>query len=156
MKSKGSWRWCVIICKSCFLDFVHHLYFNKITTFRKLDRSEASSPGGPKARVSVLPFLPEDGRRSSFRNYVILLKYRRWTESKKTTFHILYSLMPKISSKRFLNSRMKINNIRKQLKPSLAKFKRRNNSARPAHSAQDQIFVSYFSLLTVELTRIYW
>jgi hypothetical protein len=27
----------VIICKSGFLDFVHRLYFNKITTFRKLD-----------------------------------------------------------------------------------------------------------------------
>jgi hypothetical protein len=42
-----------------------------------------AQPGGPTARVSVLPFLPEDGRRSSFRN-VILLKYRRWTVSKKT------------------------------------------------------------------------
>jgi hypothetical protein len=26
-----------VICKSCFLDLVHRLYFNKITTFRKLD-----------------------------------------------------------------------------------------------------------------------
>jgi hypothetical protein len=25
------------ICKSGFLEFVHRLYFNKITTFRKLD-----------------------------------------------------------------------------------------------------------------------
>jgi hypothetical protein len=40
-------------------------------------------PGGLTARVSVLHFLPEDGRRSSFRNVVILLKYRRWTKSKK-------------------------------------------------------------------------
>jgi hypothetical protein len=130
IKSKGFWRWCVIICNSVFLDFVYRLYFNKIT-FRKLDllpssgtirstetlavepsgwaslrywlRSEASStrgpnrqgfcpsiftwrglrpaqPGGPTARVSVLPILPEDGRRSSFRNEVILLNYRRWAK----------------------------------------------------------------------------
>jgi hypothetical protein len=32
-----------------------------------------AQPGGPTARVSVLPILLEDGRRSSFRN-VILLK----------------------------------------------------------------------------------
>jgi hypothetical protein len=29
---------CVVICKSDLLDFVHRLYFNKITTFRKLVR----------------------------------------------------------------------------------------------------------------------
>jgi hypothetical protein len=39
---------------------------------------------GPTARVSALLLLPEDGRRSSFRNVVILLKYRRWTMPKKT------------------------------------------------------------------------
>jgi hypothetical protein len=43
MKSKGFWLWCVIICKSVFLDFVHRLYFNKITTFRKLDLLPSSS-----------------------------------------------------------------------------------------------------------------
>jgi hypothetical protein len=42
-----------------------------------------AQPGAPTDRVSVLPILPEDGRRSSFRN-VILLKYGRWTKSKKT------------------------------------------------------------------------
>jgi hypothetical protein len=41
-----------------------------------------AQPGGPAATVSVLNILPEDGRRSSFRNVVILLKYRRWTKSK--------------------------------------------------------------------------
>jgi hypothetical protein len=40
------------------------------------------STRGPTARVSILTFLPEDERRSSFWN-VILLKYRRWTMSKK-------------------------------------------------------------------------
>jgi hypothetical protein len=45
LKSKRFLRWCVIICKNCFLDFVH-LYFNKMT----------AQPGGPTARVSVLPF----------------------------------------------------------------------------------------------------
>jgi hypothetical protein len=42
---------------------VHRLYFNKITTFRKLDLVPSSGkkglrlaqPGGPAARVSVLP-----------------------------------------------------------------------------------------------------
>jgi hypothetical protein len=52
-----------LLCKSGFLGLVHRLYFNKITTFRKLDllssqveryRSEASSTRGPTARVSVL------------------------------------------------------------------------------------------------------
>jgi hypothetical protein len=47
-----------------------------------------AQPGGPTARVPVLPFLPEDGRRSSFRNVVILLKYRRWTKSKKQLLRI--------------------------------------------------------------------
>jgi hypothetical protein len=37
MKSKVFWGRSVIICKSVFLDIVHRLYFNKITTFRKLD-----------------------------------------------------------------------------------------------------------------------
>jgi hypothetical protein len=30
-----------------------------------------AQPGGPTARVSVLPFVPEDGRSPSFRNVVI-------------------------------------------------------------------------------------
>jgi hypothetical protein len=48
-----------------------------------------AQPGGPAARVSVILFLPEDGRRSSFRNVVILLKYRQWTKSKKTLLQII-------------------------------------------------------------------
>jgi hypothetical protein len=55
------------------------------TSVLKLSRSEG--PGGSTARVYVLPFLPEDGRRSSFRN-VILLKYRRWIKSKRTLLRI--------------------------------------------------------------------
>jgi hypothetical protein len=58
-----------------------------------------AQPGGPTARVSVLPFLPEDGRRSSFRNVVILLRYRRWTKSKKPLLHIR-----KYSSHSFMTS----------------------------------------------------
>jgi hypothetical protein len=96
------------ICKRGFLDFVHRLYFNKITTFRKLDLLPSSckkgstktlavylgsglrlaQPGGTTARGSVLPFLPEDRRRSSFRSVVILLKYRWWTKSKKQLLQI--------------------------------------------------------------------
>jgi hypothetical protein len=49
-------------------------------------RLRLTQPVGPTARVSVLSFLPEDGRSSSFRNVVILLKYRRWRKSKKTAF----------------------------------------------------------------------
>jgi hypothetical protein len=49
---------------------------------------ELAQPGGPTARVFVLPFLPEDGRRSSFRNVVILLKYRRWTKSKNHFYRL--------------------------------------------------------------------
>jgi hypothetical protein len=37
------------ICKSCFLDFVNRLHFNNI-------RLRLAQPGGPTARVSVLPF----------------------------------------------------------------------------------------------------
>jgi hypothetical protein len=51
-----------------------------------------AQPGGPIARVSVLPFLPEDGRRSSFRKVVILLKYRRWKKSKKPRLQITINL----------------------------------------------------------------
>jgi hypothetical protein len=55
----------------------------------------AVGPPGPglrlaePARVSVLYFLPEDGRRPNFRNVVnfnFLLKHRRWTKSKKQFF----------------------------------------------------------------------
>jgi hypothetical protein len=52
---------------------------NKITTFRKLDQLE----------FLFSPFLPEDWRRSSFRNVVILLRYRRWTMSKKALLQII-------------------------------------------------------------------
>jgi hypothetical protein len=48
-----------------------------------------AQPEGPAARVSVPHFLPEDGRRCSFRNVVILLKYRRWTKPKKTLLQII-------------------------------------------------------------------
>jgi hypothetical protein len=92
MKSKGLWRWCVIICKTGFLDIVHLFFLNKITTFRKLDLLppglRLAQPGGPTSRVSALPFLPEDGRRSSFRNVVILLKYRRLTKSKNRFYRL--------------------------------------------------------------------
>jgi hypothetical protein len=54
MKSKGFGRWCLIICKSGFLDFVHRLYFYKITFPGPGLR--LAQPGGPTARVSVLPF----------------------------------------------------------------------------------------------------
>jgi hypothetical protein len=49
-----------------------------------------AQPGGPTARVSILPFLPEDRRRSSFRNIVTLLKYRQWTKSRKPLSHKYY------------------------------------------------------------------
>jgi hypothetical protein len=35
-----------------------------------------------------LSFLPENGRRSSFRNVVILLKYRQWSMSKKRYYRL--------------------------------------------------------------------
>jgi hypothetical protein len=57
------------VCKSGFLDFVHRLYFNKITTFRKLDllpssgkKKEGQKPQlvGPLVELAsdlqVLPF----------------------------------------------------------------------------------------------------
>jgi hypothetical protein len=92
MKSKGFWRWCIIICKSVFFSFVHRLYFNKITTFRKLDLLPSSGKRGRTKTLAVglwsFLFLPEDGRRSSFQNVVILLKYRRWTKPKKHFYRI--------------------------------------------------------------------
>jgi hypothetical protein len=104
--STSSWVSPIItLCKSGILDFIHRLYFNRSTTFRKLDllpssgkkgRTETLAVGPPgwaslrpgPGRVSVLPFLPEDGRRFSFRN-VILLKYRRRAESKKLLLQII-------------------------------------------------------------------
>jgi hypothetical protein len=48
-----------------------------------------AQPWDPAARVSVLPILLEDGRRSSLRNVTkFLLKYRRWTKSKKPLLQI--------------------------------------------------------------------
>jgi hypothetical protein len=51
--------------------------------------------GGPTARFSVLLLLPEDGRRSSLRKVLILLKYRRWTKSKNTLKNCKFSLAVK-------------------------------------------------------------
>jgi hypothetical protein len=52
-----------IFCAISFLGgFVHRLYFNKITMFRKLD------------------ILPSSDKKNQI---VILLKYRRWTKSKQ-------------------------------------------------------------------------
>jgi hypothetical protein len=73
------WPNYYIICKSGFLDFVHRLYFNNIT-FRKLAGCWETNSFG------FCPFLPEDGRRCSFRNVVILLKYKRLTKAKKNVF----------------------------------------------------------------------
>jgi hypothetical protein len=83
-----------------FLDFVHHLYFNKTATFRKLDLLPSSGKKGRTETLAVWspgwaslrPGLPEDGRRSSFRNVENLLKYRRWTKSKKTLLQITEKL----------------------------------------------------------------
>jgi hypothetical protein len=61
-----------------------------------------AQPGGSIAKVSVLPFLPEDGRRSSFRNVVILLKYRRWTMSKKPLSQITNETCFELNSSSFL------------------------------------------------------
>jgi hypothetical protein len=92
------------ICKSCFLDFVHRLYFNKITTFRKLDlRPSSGKKEGQKPQllgplVELAPDLDSfnidepgaiNGGQQSFRNVVILLKYRRWTKSKKQLLQII-------------------------------------------------------------------
>jgi hypothetical protein len=70
------------------------MFRNKVELASDLDSPglRLAQPGGRTARVSVLSFLPEDGRRSSFRNVVILLKYRRWTKSKKTILQIIKQL----------------------------------------------------------------
>jgi hypothetical protein len=89
MKFKGFW--CVIICKSVFLDFVHRLYLNKITTFRKLDLLPFSGKkeGQKPLLLGPLVELASRSEASSFRNVVILLKYRRWTKSKKQLLQII-------------------------------------------------------------------
>jgi hypothetical protein len=100
------------LCKSCFLDFVHHLYCNKnlkFTPFRKLDllpssgkkdRTETlavespgrtslspglrlAQPGDSTARVSGLSVL------QFFLNFKFLSEYRRWTKSKKQLLQII-------------------------------------------------------------------
>jgi hypothetical protein len=45
----------ILICKSGFLDFVHHLYFNKITTFRKLKLLPSSDKKGRTETLAVGP-----------------------------------------------------------------------------------------------------
>jgi hypothetical protein len=65
---------------------------------------EVAQPGGPTARVSVLPFLPEDGRRSSFRNVIILLKYRRWTKSNKQLLQITQRIIWESKMQPFSNT----------------------------------------------------
>jgi hypothetical protein len=88
LKFKGFWRWWIIICKIVFLSLsIVHISI-KLLRFGRSDLDPGpdlrlAQPGGPTAKVSVLPFLPEDGRRSSFRNVVTLLKYRPWTKLKK-------------------------------------------------------------------------
>jgi hypothetical protein len=92
MKSKGFWRWCVIICNSVFFWTLYIVYilikllhFGSWIFFRlQVKRKDRTLAVGPPGWATLRP-LPEDGRRSSFRNVVILLKYRRWTKSKKKT-----------------------------------------------------------------------
>jgi hypothetical protein len=56
----------------------------------KLPGLRLAQPGGPTARVSVLlPFYLKTEAEFSFRKVVILLKYRRWTMSKKTLLQII-------------------------------------------------------------------
>jgi hypothetical protein len=45
---------------NCFLDFFHRLYFNKTTTFRKLDLLPSS---GKKGRTETLAVGPGPGLR---------------------------------------------------------------------------------------------
>jgi hypothetical protein len=85
----------IIICNSIFWTLSSVcilLHFGSWIFFRlQVKRSPGlrlAEPGGPTARVFVLPFSSEDGRRSSFRN-IILLKYRRWIMSKKMLLQII-------------------------------------------------------------------
>jgi hypothetical protein len=61
----------IMICKSGFLDFVHHLYFNKITAFWKLDLLPSS--GKKKGRTKTPAVGPpgrEDPASETFRNFI--------------------------------------------------------------------------------------
>jgi hypothetical protein len=64
------------------------IFFRLQVKRKDLPGLRLAQPGGPTDRVFVLPFLPEDGRISSFRN-VILFKYRRWTKPKKPLSQII-------------------------------------------------------------------
>jgi hypothetical protein len=101
LKSTGFWWWCVIICNSILLGIVRVYILIKLLRFGswiflrlQVKRGRTETPGWASLRPAnqgaqqlgflSSPFLPEDGRWSSFRNVVILLKYRRWTMPKKT------------------------------------------------------------------------
>jgi hypothetical protein len=98
------WRVLTIVpynLKNCFFELCLSSIFQQnykileagsSSVFRSCPGLRLAEPGGWTTRVSVLSFLPEDGRRSSFRNVVILLKYRRWTKSKKKIYRFLQEI----------------------------------------------------------------
>jgi hypothetical protein len=55
MESKGFWRWCVIICKSGFLDFVCRPYFNKICNVSETGSSSVFRLKGRRETLAVAP-----------------------------------------------------------------------------------------------------
>jgi hypothetical protein len=81
IKSKVFWRWCIIICKSGFSDFVHCLYFNKIT-FRKLDLLPSSDIKGRTKILAVGPpgwaSLRPEVQKTTFTDYTSLRVHPIW------------------------------------------------------------------------------
>jgi hypothetical protein len=70
-----------------FFYFIHRLYFNKITMFRKLDLLLSS---GKKGRTETLAVGPPGlaSLRPGPVLRLILLKYRWWTKSKRTLLQV--------------------------------------------------------------------
>jgi hypothetical protein len=90
LKSKGFWRWRVIICKSCFLDFVHRLYFNKIYYLQRfgswiffrlqVKRKERNLAVGPPGWASLSPRLRIIG--------FLITCFAQWSNKPETSYVI--------------------------------------------------------------------
>jgi hypothetical protein len=83
---------CLVASSTVALCFLFHL----VRLHHKFLKSCLSEFSEPVIHISFLSFIPEDGRRSSFRNVVILLKYRRWTKSKNHFYKLHFVLQSKI------------------------------------------------------------
>jgi hypothetical protein len=91
INSEGFWRWCIVLERIRFLDFVHRPMFSQkhVSETVQVQWLKLALYKVPN-RVGTIFILPEDGNRSSFRNVVFFRNIGRWTKSKNLILSMLF------------------------------------------------------------------